>query len=1170
MRLSKIKLAGFKSFVDPTVIPLPSNLIGIVGPNGCGKSNVIDAVRWVMGESSAKHLRGDSMADVVFNGSATRKPVSQATVELIFDNSDGAIGGQYARYAEISIKRTVTRDGVSSYYLNGTRCRRRDITDIFLGTGLGPRSYAIIEQGTISRLIEARPEELRVFIEEAAGISRYKERRRETENRMRHTRENLDRLNDLRDELEKQLNHLQRQARTAERFKALKEEERLTRAQLHALRWRSLNEQAEHSDRAIREQETALEAATAAQRRVEAEMEQQRDRHAQASDRFNEVQSRFYGIGADIARLEQSLQHARERRRQQEEDLAKLGRDGEEVAGQLEADRRRVEEIAAALAQVEPQLAAAVRRAEDSGAALAAAEQAMHDWQERWEAFTARAAEPARRAEVARARIDHLERSLEELRRRVARLAEEQAAQSTGRLETELAQLERDWNASGTRMEERQAALAAMQEQVAALREAIRDRRGRLDTLRQQVQELSSRHASLEALQAAALGKAGGEVQEWLQGQGLGEAPRLAETLDVEPGWERAVECVLGGYLEAVCVDGVEPLAAVAAELAGGTLTLYDTGASAPAPSSRHGLEPLAARVRGTGPLNALLDGVLAAPDLQGALAARPALAAGESVVTRNGIWLGPGWLRVVRPADHQAGVLEREQELKALGAELAAAREALDALQAEQKRDQDRLHELEAEREQAQAEFNRAGREHAELQSRLSAARAGLAKVQERSATLERELEEARRLTQSREEELAAARRALEEALDETARLEREREALQAERGELRARLEEVRAAAAADREAAQQGKVRAETLRTEQASLAEAMQRLEAQLAQLSERKAELEAALGESTAPLAEMERELEALLERRVSIEHELAGAREALEAADQALRELEERRGQAEQAVAGARDKLAQLKLDSQEVRVRRETVAEQIVEEGFSLETLLAEMPAEADEAAWADRLAELERKIQRLGPINLAAIDEYEQQSERKQYLDAQHADLTEALQTLENAIRKIDRETRTRFKETFDQINAGIKRLFPRLFGGGHAYLEMTGDDLLEAGVTVMARPPGKRNSTIHLLSGGEKALTAVALVFAIFELNPAPFCMLDEVDAPLDDANVGRYSEMLKEMSERTQFIFITHNKLTMEIAHQLNGVTMNEPGVSHLVAVDVDKAVEMAAV
>ncbi|MCK9530305.1 MAG: chromosome segregation protein SMC [Gammaproteobacteria bacterium] len=1168
MRLSKIKLAGFKSFVDPTTIPFPTNLVGIVGPNGCGKSNTIDAVRWVMGESSAKNLRGDSMADVIFNGSNSRKPVGQASIELIFDNSDGGLGGEYATYAEISIKRTVTRDGQSSYYLNGTRCRRRDITDIFLGTGLGPRSYAIIEQGTISRIIEARPEELRIFLEEAAGISKYKERRKETEQRMNRTRENLDRLNDLREELDKQLSHLQRQAKTAERYKELKQEERLLKAQLQALRFAALDAEGQQHESHIREYETALEAQLARQRHAEAETERQREEHVEATESFNEVQSRFYGIGADIARLEQSIHHARERFQRQQYDLAQVERSWNEAQEHLDSDRRKIEEIRETLMQLEPEAAQAQEGEQLAAATLAEAEQAMHDWQVRWDEFNRNAAEPSQTAQVERARIQHLEQQITQLQQRLKRIDDEKSALAHGSLEDELALLREQAAESELTRAGLEEQLAAAREQIATQREATTQTSSELDTLRTRLQHQRGRRASLEALQQAALGKRQGAVSEWLKGHGFGEARRLAQGIRVADGWDRAVECVLGDHLEAVCVDGLDPLAGVIDSLQKGSITFFDTSASPSGAAAA--ADRLLAKVEADWDLGPLLAGVHAVETLNEALALRPRLGVGESVVTRDGLWLGADWLRVSREADEHAGVLHREQELRLLVEEIAQLEEAVAMAQARLEEGRERLHALEAERDAVQSRVNEAARQHGEVQAQVSGRQARLEQIRQRSERLASEADEVTNQLGQAEIDAEAARLRLHTALGAMDELAIQREELTRQRETLRDALEQARQQARNERETAHQVVLRIQTLRTELSSTEQALERMDSQLRQLAERREELLAALAEGDEPIHAMQQELEGFLARRMEVEQQLANARRRVEEVDHALRALDAERISAERQGQEIRSTLERLRMHWQEIHVRRETLQEGVAEAGYEMQAVLADLPEGAEISTWERQVEDVAQRISRLGPINLAAIEEYQQQAERKNYLDAQNKDLTEALETLENAIRKIDRETRTRFRETFDKVNKGLQEKFPRLFGGGHAYLELTGEDLLDTGVAVMARPPGKKNSTIHLLSGGEKALTAVALVFAIFELNPSPFCMLDEVDAPLDEANVGRFCNLVREMSEQVQFIFITHNKATMELATHLAGVTMHEPGVSRMVAVDVEQAMELAAV
>ena len=1159
MRLKCIKLSGFKSFVDPTTVNFPSNMSAVVGPNGCGKSNIIDAVRWVMGESSAKNLRGESMTDVIFNGSNTRKPVAQASIELIFDNSDNSLVGEYAAFAEISIRRRVSRDGQNTYFLNGTKCRRRDITDIFLGTGLGPRSYSIIEQGMISKLIEAKPEDLRNFIEEAAGISKYKERRRETENRIRRTHENLARLTDLREELERQLDRLHRQAQAAEKYQEYKAEERQLKAQLSALKWQALNEQVGQREGVIGSQEVAFEALVAEQRNADAAIERLRDGHHELSERFNLVQGRFYSVGGDIARVEQSIQHGQQRQRQLQDDLRDAERARQETESHLGHDRTLLATLGEEMDMLIPEQELSAAAAEEASAQLEEAEAGMQGWQERWDGFNQRSAEPRRQAEVQQARIQQLEQSLERVLERERRLADERTQLAADPESAAILELNEQAAAGELELETLQAAEEALVERLEQLRDELQRASQAQQQAQGELQRLNGRIASLEALQQAALDPGAG-MADWLREHGLDQRPRLAEGLRVEAGWELAVETVLGADLQAVQLDDFQGL-----DLAGfsqGDLRLVAAGQGGARIAgslldkveSRLDLAPWLGRLR---PVESLDE----------ALAGRAALAADESLISRDGYWVGRNFLRVRRASEAESGLLARGQELERLHAERDEREATLERLDEALQTLRDQQRQQEETREQQRRQVQDEARRLSEVKARLSAQQARVEQLNLRRQRLEAELAELDEQRALEHEQLGEARLVLQDALDAMATDTEQRERLLAERDDLRERLDRIRQEARQHKDQAHQLAVRLGSLRAQHDSTCQALERLSQQFERLEERREQLSLNLEEGAAPLEELRMKLEELLERRMAVEDELKLARLALEDADRELRDAEKRRTQAEQQSQLLRGQLEQQRMEWQALTVRRKALQDQLLEDGYDLHGVLATLPEGASEPAWDEELERLAARIQRLGPINLAAIDEYQQQSERKRYLDAQNDDLVEALDTLENVIRKIDKETRNRFKETFDQINAGLQALFPKVFGGGHAYLELTGEDLLDTGVAIMARPPGKKNSTIHLLSGGEKALTALALVFAIFQLNPAPFCMLDEVDAPLDDANVGRYARLVKEMSEKVQFIYITHNKIAMEMADQLMGVTMHEPGCSRLVAVDVEEALSL---
>ena len=1167
MRLKTIRLSGFKSFVEPITIPISGTVIGIVGPNGCGKSNIIDAVRWVMGEMSAKNLRGDSMADVIFNGSNSRKPVAAASVELVFDNADGSAGGQYAGYSEISIRREAGRDGQSDYYLNKTKCRRKDITDIFLGTGLGPRAYSIIEQGMVTRIIEAKPEELRGFIEEAAGISKYKERRRETENRIKHTRENLTRVEDIRKELETQLSKLQRQSKAAARYKELKQEERLTRAQLFVLRWIEHDQKLHAHDRELATLQNALDEALARQHGIEAEIEKIRARQTEAVDRFNAVQAEFYSVGAEVSRLEQAIEHARETRENQLREQEQINRAWSEAAEHMQADLTRMEDLKRRLDELVPQLEEHIRARDTVVEQRAQAERAMHDWQGEWESFNALAAEPAKVRDVQTARIRQLESHLEQLRQRQARL-EQEAAAIAAELENEPA------TALQTQVAELDEACEAQERSIGDIETRLREARDRRDELDDELaearghkQSAEARLASLRELQAAAQGESDATLAEWLRGQGLEKAPRLAGLLKVDSGWEKAVERVLGVNLGAVCVTQMSQLASAASGFNQSLVSFIELGAaSAHAASARAALLD---KVRGDIDLAPLLEGIYVANTVEQALAERGGLSARESIVTRDGAWVGRNWLSLGNEKGARAGWLLREREIETLQSELNGFQDRLGNLQAQLAEVDTQLQNLEDERDDLTRDLSENNRNRAHLREQLGHKQAQLSQRESRRAQIEREQTEVSEQLERDQGEAAAAADLLRQAEASGGEHEQRRAQLQQQRQTFQEAVEQTRARETDVRDQLHRLEIEHETLQTAFEATSTSHARLESQRQQLVARREQLTLILSDEQDPTPAYRRQLDEYLQKRLAIEERLNAARQAVTDLETALREQEQARAHEERRVGDVREQHESERVARQELVVRRDTFADQLRESGFEVEPLRQELPAEANETEWAARLEQVSARIERLGPINLVAIEEFEEASTRKNYLDKQYEDLSQALATLEEAIRKIDRETRTRFKETFDQVNEYFQNFFPQLFGGGSAYLELNDNDLLETGVGVMARPPGKRNSTIHLLSGGEKALTAVALVFAIFQLNPAPFCLLDEVDAPLDDANVIRYCETLKTLSQKTQLIYITHNKISMEMAEILIGVTMSEPGVSRLVAVDVDQALEMVA-
>ncbi len=1163
MRLESIKLSGFKSFVDPTNVNFPSNLCAVVGPNGCGKSNVIDAVRWVMGESSAKNLRGESMSDVIFNGSGGRKPVGQASVELIFDNTSGRIAGEYAAYNEIGIKRKVTRDGQSNYYLNGNKCRRRDITDIFLGTGLGPRSYAIIEQGMISRLIESKPDELRVYIEEAAGISKYKERRRETESRIHRTMENLERLTDIRDELGRQLSRLERQAKSAEKYSEYKKQERQLTSELLALKWRGYDSHASELKTVIGGLEVEKEKFTAERIGCDTQIEKLRTQFTDQTDSFNEVQARFYTVGGEVTRIEQAIEHAQQRAQDLDKDLQQTERNYTETEQHLSADQQKVAGWNAEFVELEPALAEAVKAEELSSSALQEAEQAMQGWQHQWDEFNHKSADPRQQAEVQQSRIQHLEQLMRRLTERTETLSTEVSSFQASPAEDEMDSIQILLNQAElsqvTLDNQRQDNSRAIE----LLRTEEKRAEGEHDAARSSQQTLKGRQASLLALQQAAMND--GAEQQWLVSKGLDGKPRLADSIETVSGWEVAVETVLGSYLQAIAVDDIASNIDLIKDFTKGELLLIGPGRGVEPGSASKG-RLLSDLIKGEG-AKSLLDSVYVADSLSDALKIQPKLSSGESVVTSDGIWLGANWLRVARDKDATAGVLKRKQELETIAGELEQLTVEIQQLETCRQGNAQNLKALEVTRQNIAMSIAEQQASYTELRSKLSGFEVQIEQYKARKERAENELAEVGQQTQVEKDNLSSARVILQQSIEMMEADAQTREQLIDQRDSFRGQLDSTREQAQIHRDTRQQLAVRESSLSTQLMSIRDGISRLESQLERLHERRNQLRVAFDIKEDPTEGHKEELEKQLEMRLAVDVELADARKQVEAIEYQTREQEKQRAEIEVELQKLQAELENQRLSAQEIKTLSRTIEEQIADKQGDLSSLLESLAEDADLVDWEEQLQLFGNRIQRLGPINLAAIDEYKIESERKDYLDRQNAELEEAMQTLQAAIHKIDRETRTRFKETFELVNTHIQALFPKLFGGGHAYLEMTGDDLLDTGVTLMARPPGKKNASIHLLSGGEKALTAIAMVFAIFKLNPAPFCMLDEVDAPLDDANVERYAAMVKEMSEQVQFIFITHNKISMEAANQLMGVTMHEAGVSRLVTVDVDQAVEL---
>jgi len=1171
MRLKSIKLAGFKSFVDATTVSFVGNMTAVVGPNGCGKSNIIDAVRWVMGESSAKNLRGESMTDVIFNGSGGRQPVGQATIELLFDNNEGKLKGEFSNFSDISIKRKVTRDGTSQYYLNGSKCRRRDVTDIFLGTGMGPRSYAIIEQGMISKLIESKPEELRVYLEEAAGISKYKERRRETETRMRRTQENLDRLSDIREELGKQLQHLKRQAAAAERYAVYKKEQRLVFAKLNVFNWRLIEDDLSNKQRVISTLEEKIEQSLFSKTSSENAIELTRIELDEKQEHLNVAQAKYYQSGADVASLEQQLKFQKERVLNKEKVLSVLSEEGESINDSLLHDTESLEEILLKLEDSFPLLEEAEGCSSDFELELSVKESELRVWQNDWDQITAKVSESKRATELSQHQLKQYDIQIQQLTGRRVKL-EAAAKEFTEQLETTRENhLGEEKEALDLQISQSQQESDDLYPDIHKLRNELEIKSNLKSRLFNELSEKKAVLTSLLTLQEAHFGKGGQAQSDWLSVNELNETQHLMDLLTVDDGWELAIEQVLGFYLTAISVDSmqesVEKLVYEDLKTLESSLTLISRkGAQVYAPDEN----TLAFYVKGADALFTTLCEIKTVLTFDEAIKMIPTLSEGQSVITPEGIWLSNSWFRYYKPVDGQDGLVLRANEISILENSIPNIEDQL--LQEESAITRLKLQLDVSENRSRELNQKLKGwiQQQAKLSTVINTQLAMHKQYQQRVIENQQEDEEVKREIDVQHENLASGQEDLAIELTVLDDLFHEKEVFVEQRDALQVSVDERRQKLRSLQAQFHQLQLEQQKMQNQKNMLTQSIARTNELLLINQTKMIEQSSSESNDDASLEDMSLQLEGLLETQLASDGRVSAVRVELENIAKKMRETEGSRERVESLILESRNELSLIRMDAQALQIKRDSLVELVERDDFTVDELLSKLTLDDSDSSLNSILGNLESKVQRLGPINLAAIEEFKVQNERKEYLDAQDAELTDALETLLGAIRKIDKETRIRFKETYDQVNEGLQRLFPKIFGGGNAYLELTGDDLLETGISIIARPPGKKNATVHLLSGGEKSLTAIALIFAIFELNPAPFCMLDEVDAPLDDANVARFANMVKEMSEQVQFIYITHNKVSMEKAEQLMGVTMHELGVSRLVSVDVDEAVAMVDV
>ncbi len=1169
VRLNSIKLSGFKSFAEPTNFMLPGQLVGVVGPNGCGKSNIMDAVRWVLGESKASELRGESMQDVIFNGTTTRKPSSRASVELVFDNADHRAGGQWGQFGEIAVKRVLTRDGNSSYFINNQPVRRRDVQDVFLGTGLGPRAYAIIGQGTISRIIESKPEELRLFLEEAAGVSKYKERRRETENRLSDTRENLTRVEDILRELNANLDKLEKQAEVAKKYNTLNADVTLKQHQLWFLR-RSESEADQAKVNADAQGAVnALESRMADLRAIESELETVRQAHYAAGDQVNQAQGQLYEASTEVGRLEAEIRFVVEGRQRVEQRLLTLKEQMAQWATRRDDAQQEIENLLELALMGEEKTELLAAQVEDQAQQLPDLEEALRLAQKNANEQRASVAQVQQQIQVLAAEQRNIEEQSRQLGTRQERLSTDRNALETPdetRLINLQAQLEQAQEAASVN----DARLQELQDSVPQLDDTRRTQQQAVNTESAKLADLSARLEALKALQEKV--KTDGKLQPWLARHGLDHLQGLWSRIHIEQGWENALEGALRERLGALEVSRLDLVRAFGNDAPPAKLSFYSPPLAA-APDKESVLPRLSdlLRVNDAGQRAVMTDwlqGCLTAASIEEALAQRDKLQPGQTIYVKSGHAVSQYSVSFYAQDSEQAGLLARAQEIENLEKQLRAqvfindetltalvraeaayadASQRLGMARREAAESQNRAHELQVETLRLSQQAEQARARSAQLEGDLAEVEAQLEDLQERRVTAEGRFEELDMQladTQERhaqlDERVIEAERKLTECREQQRSLERQAQEATFTLRSLDARKAELS---------------RAIDTATQQSSAIEAeAQRAHEELARLSD----------------AAAQGGLQSALAVKLEREQRLSAQRSEYDDLTAKLRASDERRLQLERELDPLRQRITEFQLKEQAARIGFEQYTQMLTDAQADL-ALMAQSITDGNVrlSGLQSEIDRLNRDIAALGAVNLAALDELAVASERKNFLDAQSADLNEAMSTLEDAIKKIDGETRELLSGTFNIVNEHFGKMFPELFGGGNARLVITGEEILDSGVQVIAQPPGKKNQTIHLLSGGEKALTAIALVFAIFQLNPAPFCLLDEVDAPLDDANTERYAKLVSSMSKGTQFLFISHNKIAMEMAEQLIGVTMQEQGVSRIVAVDMDAAVSMIA-
>ena len=1159
MRLKSLKLSGFKSFVEKNKLIFPSNLVGIVGPNGCGKSNTIDAVRWVLGERSAKHLRGTQMSDVIFNGSRNRKPVGKASVEMLFENSAGLIVGKYGSYNELSIKRSITRDGISNYYLNNTKVRRQDVMDLFAGTGLGSKGYSIIEQGLISRFVEAKPDDIRNMFEEAAGVSQYKERRRETEIRIKRTKENLDRIADSKIELDKSINRLNKQAKDAGIYKDLKKKQKLLKAQILFLDWQRQNNIVADWNKLINKLQLEIEAQKAKSQTNAKEIEIWHQNQIKANDRLNKTQSNYYASQNKLQTLEYQQLTLGKQLQQISKDLQQNSL--EQVKRDFNLDKNQLGQLKKWILKNEQLLQDEKLKLEEISNMAQIAERGCQTLSQQYQHENDKLSKIERNIEVEKLKISNLERLELQHQQRLQGLQKD--------IELIPQQLIQDDNLSA-RYQESLKTIQQYTVDQSEIKLTIQQVKDETSVLKKQLfqkqrtyQEQRGKLSSLETLQKNTLEQP--SQIDWLQQNKMAENLRLNQILEIEPGWEQACELVLGDFVSAICVQDLQFPQKIKVSVATTILQNSKEKSKFVAKDNK-----LASKINSISALDEILKNVFVVNSYQQAIEKVKDLKNDETVVSKDGVWLGKNWLKI-HPftKNSTSGILKREQEIRLLKKYCQQSNQSLGQLQEQIAQQEQRLSKLENSFEKVSEQLNQAKAQSSQLQSKINEIKLKNQQAHQNKQQINKYIDELVGLIEQAKTSYNNSKTLLEQLNSKLSQQILINNKIQTQKENSQQQLSQIKQKLNLQSQTVQKLLMQVEAKKSQLQEKKSNVLRAEQQLVNETSRFEVLFARQKEINDKLPDIKDKINKLIQLQLKQESELKISQQELSQIEHEYQQKQKRGKQLSLLIENKQTELDQIQQQLQDSLVQVQTKAIEIAKLEFNKKTLAQSLNDE-DQDNLIKRQQKINAQIQRLGEINFASLVEYQTELKRKTYLESQMADLNSSLETLELAIAKIDSKTKDKFKLTFDLINQGFQRIFPQLFGGGKAYLQLTSNNLLDTGISVMAQPLGKRISSIQVLSGGEKALTAVALVFAIFELNPSPFCMLDEVDAPLDDANITRFCSLVKKMSKKVQFVFVTHNKITMELSKQLIGVTMQESGVSRLVAVDIEKAVSMTGV